>query len=85
VLLRQLPSTSRFTQSYGGERFAWDVDTHLLATLVDLTAGGNWQRGGGKSHRPQPIQRPGQEKQTNSKQIGKARPLAEVRQILDNW
>lgn len=85
MLLRQLPTTSRFTRAYGGEQFTWDVDTHLLATLVDLAAGANWQRGGGKSTRPKSIPRPGQKDDRDASRIGKARPLAEVKEILDNW
>lgn len=41
------------------EAATWSADTHLLATVADLLAGGNWQRGGGKGRRPKPIQRPG--------------------------
>jgi len=85
VLLRQLPSESRFIRKVGHPSLAWSVEAHLLATVVDLTAGGNWQRGGGKGTRPLPIPRPGQEAQTNSTRMGKARPLAEVQAILDNW
>jgi hypothetical protein len=42
-----------------GEAADWSTDTHLLANVVDLLAGANWQRGGGGSaRRPKPLQRP---------------------------
>jgi hypothetical protein len=34
------------------------MDTHLLAAVAHLLAGGNWQRGGGKGARPKPIKLP---------------------------
>jgi hypothetical protein len=34
------------------------VTEHLLATAIDVLAAANWQRGGGKSPRPKPLQRP---------------------------
>lgn len=33
---------------------------HLLAAVVDLLAGANWQRGGGKGRKPKPVKRPGE-------------------------
>ena len=36
----------------------WDMNTYLLANVVDLLAAGNWQRSGGKGRRPKPLQRP---------------------------
>lgn len=36
----------------------WDVNSYLLANVADLLAGANWQRGGGKTARPKPTQRP---------------------------
>lgn len=41
------------------EALAWSLEHHLLAMIVDLLAGANWQRGGGKGSRPQPLPRPG--------------------------
>lgn len=37
---------------------AWTVGEHLAAVGVDLQAGANWQRGGGKGKKPDPIPRP---------------------------
>lgn len=40
----------------------WTVDTYLLALAVDALNGANWQRAGdGKSKRPTPIPRPGED------------------------
>lgn len=36
----------------------WDLQAHLLATVVDLLAGANWQRTGKRSGKPKPIKRP---------------------------
>lgn len=55
---------------------------YLLAQIVDLIAGGNWQRGGGKGRRPRPVERPGHNARRH---FGRARPLSEVRHILDHW
>ena len=45
----------------------------------------NWQRGGGKGRKPQPLRLPGDSTDDRTQRIGKARPIAEMRQILDNW
>lgn len=37
---------------------AWDVNAHLLAAVVDLLAGANWQRSGGRTNKPNPLPRP---------------------------
>ena len=36
----------------------WTVDTHLLAGVLDALNGANFQRGGGKGKRPEPVPRP---------------------------
>ena len=36
----------------------WGADTELLATVVDLLAGANWQRSGKTSGKPKPLKRP---------------------------
>ncbi len=73
---------SRIVRAVGGEQLAWDVDTHLLATIVDLLQGANWQRSGGKGTRPKPMDRPGQ-KRAGERKLGTARPLDEIRALLD--
>lgn len=42
-----------------GPPVLWTITDHLIATAVDALHAGNWQRGGGKGHRPKPIPRPG--------------------------
>lgn len=37
----------------------WGDAEHILAHILDVLAAGNWQRGGGKGRRPQPLPRPG--------------------------
>lgn len=43
---------------HGSAHRGWDVHTYLQASIVDLLAGGNYQRGGGKGRKPRPIPRP---------------------------
>ncbi|WP_433651027.1 hypothetical protein ACQP2C_32460 [Micromonospora zamorensis] len=41
-----------------GEAGRWSTADHLLASAVELLAGANWQRGGGKGSKPKPMKRP---------------------------
>lgn len=61
----------------------WGSTEHLLAGMFDVLQGANWQRGGGKGTRPRPIERPGSKQ--NATTYGKARPLAETRDLFDRW
>lgn len=59
VLIRYLPKDSATMQQILGREFAsWDVTDYLLAAVVDVLQGANWQRGGGKGQRPKPLPRP---------------------------
>jgi hypothetical protein len=44
-----------------GSTVLWGVTDHLLAVVADALHNANWQRGGGKGSKPQPIPRPGVE------------------------
>lgn len=57
-MIRQLPPDSPLGLALHGEAARWSTADHLLATTVDLLAGANWQRGGGKRSKPKPIRRP---------------------------
>lgn len=58
-LLRWSPRDSALARDlHGDDIVAWDIQTELLATVVDLLAFANWQRGGGKGRRPRPVPRP---------------------------
>lgn len=61
-LVEWLPDDSALRASIqGGWQFrGWTSSRYLDALTVDLLAGGNWQRGGGKGKRPPPVKRPGQ-------------------------
>lgn len=61
---------------------AWSTTDHLLAHVVDAARGANWQRGGGKGPRPKPVPRPGKD---GTKRMGRARPIAETRDLFDKW
>lgn len=57
-MIRQLPATSPLGLALHGDVARWSTSDHLLAGIVDLLAGANWQRGGGKGKKPTPLQRP---------------------------
>jgi hypothetical protein len=59
VLISRLPLSATLWHELHGSAVEWDVSDHLLATVVDLLAAGNWQRGGGKGRRPRRMKRPG--------------------------
>lgn len=42
----------------GGEYASWTTTDWLLAGVIDVLHGANWQRGGGKGTRPRPFPRP---------------------------
>lgn len=48
----------------------WDLDAHLLASVVDLLAGANWQRTGKRSGKPKPLKRPKPPKSSRGSQTG---------------
>lgn len=81
MLLRGLPRDSLTVAALQGAPYAWGDQEHLLATLIDLTAAGVWQRGGGKGPRPRPVVRPGDP--LPGRHIGTARPLNELKPLLD--
>lgn len=85
VLLRQLPLTSRTHRAVGGDVLAWGTSEHLLATIVDLLAGANWQRSGGKGERPRAIPRPGMNDKKDARRMGSAMPIDDARVVLDAW
>lgn len=59
-LVEWLPDSSAYYASREGgpHHRGWNVDRHALVTTVEQLAAGNWQRGGGKGHKPKPLQRP---------------------------
>lgn len=91
VLLRHLPRESSFVQAIGGDRVRWGDVEHLLASVVDEQRVANWQYASAhskrKPKRPRFVHRPGMKQVDGNKQrFGSgARPIAEMRQILDNW
>jgi hypothetical protein len=58
VLIRHLPADSATRRALDAES-VWGLNEQLLAAVVDGLHAGNWQRGGGKGKRPEPIARPG--------------------------
>jgi len=59
VLLANLPAESATRQQMLGFEYAtWGITDYLLAGVIDVLQGANWQRGGGKGQRPKPMPRP---------------------------
>ena len=56
-LADELPMGSRVWDALGLDA-AWTNAEHLLATLVDAVAWGNWQRGKKGAPKPDPLPRP---------------------------
>lgn len=73
--LRALMLWSPTTSAYARAALGTDVaqaaalDVQLLYLVVDLLAGGNWQRGGGKGSKPKPMKRPGQAKKVGGSTV----------------
>lgn len=60
ALLQGLPQESALRAAWAGgpEHRVWTLDTYLLATVVDLLQGANYQRAMGKGTKPKPLPRP---------------------------
>lgn len=63
-----------------GDFADWGVEAYLLALVADAVNAGNWQRGGGKGPKPQPIERPSEKKSVT---FGSA-PIA-IKDFNDWW
>lgn len=53
-----MPPGSPLGVALHGDSARWGIAEHLTATVVDVLAAANWQRGGGKGKRPEPLKRP---------------------------
>ena len=59
VLIANLPKESATVREMLGAQFVeWSTTDWLLAGVIDVLQGANWQRGGGKGSRPKPVERP---------------------------
>jgi hypothetical protein len=58
VLIRHMPPGSALHRAMDPEGVDWDVNSHLLAAIVDAEHLSLWQRGDGKGQRPKPVRRP---------------------------
>lgn len=62
-LFAALPADSATRRYYAGgpearQHVGWNVQTYLLAGILNALQGANWQRSGGKGTRPTPVQTP---------------------------
>lgn len=66
---------------------AWGLDQQLLAGVVDLLAGANWQRGGGKGTKPKKVPRPGVKDGVEVERLGGMTTYTtdEMRALLDRY
>lgn len=84
MLAWHLPPESAFKVALAGE-MPWSLGDHLLATAVDLLAGANWQRGGGKGPKPKRVPRPGVMAGSDVERIGGVTTYSpdEMRALID--
>lgn len=83
ALLGQLPPEAALWRSVDSPR-QWGWSDHLLAAAVLGIQSGNWQRGGGKGRKPKAID-PWPQGSGTGRTVGTARPIEEVRDLLDRW
>ena len=57
VLVKHMDGTAALAAQLSGDDSKWDLQTHLLASVVDGVRAMVWQNGGGKGPRPKPIPR----------------------------
>lgn len=75
-LVEHMPPDSAFAAAIqGGPEFrGWRPDTYLLAAAVDVLQAANYQRGGGRGIRPEPIKRPGSRKRSSGTPLAALKP-----------
>lgn len=72
--------------SVHGPPAIWTTADYMLAAVIDLLAGANWQRAGKKNApRPKPVPRPGVEDTTVTKMGDRSFTPAELDEVLANW
>ncbi len=65
VIIRNTRPDSALSLAVNGPKASWSTTHYLLAAVVDLLAGANWQRQGKpNAQKPKPLPRPGQEEGT---------------------
>lgn len=57
-LLSELPLGSQTNVAVEGPAAYWGLTDELLAIVANILAIANWQRGGGKGRKPEPIEKP---------------------------
>lgn len=82
-IIKHLPKKSALRQL----RFpddGWNLQAHLLAIVIDLLAGANWQRAGNpQSPKPKPMPRPGSnDRHSVKKSVAQKIPLDQIKQRI---
>ena len=80
MLTSALPPDSPLMVAHTKGDSLWGLDTQLLAWTVDLLAGANWQRSGGRGAKPKPVRRPGTK--DNEQVFGSGRTRVELDALL---
>lgn len=88
MLVEHLPREAATVQAQR-EESRWGDAEYLLAAIVDLLQGANWQRGNaGVKHpsaKPKPIPRPGERRKSAGTRYGGGVPSENVREILTSF
>ncbi len=84
VLIANLPPESATVREIvGAEYGSWTTTDFLLAGVIDVLNGANWQRGGGKGSRPKPLPRPKSLAQLERERVDRERNEARVRALRE--
>lgn len=59
-MVREADKSSAVTRYLYPESHGWGESEELLASILDVLQGANWQRSGGRGARPTPVKRPWQ-------------------------
>lgn len=81
-----LPRDSLTMRAVAGDGARWGDAEHLLADVVDLLQGANWQRAGRRTGKPKPVKRPGVD-DLNVERYGGSTSYSidEMREIQARW
>lgn len=83
-VIKYSPRTSALVREVFGEQVEWSITDHVLAGVLDYSALIAWLLSDTKRNkRPEPIQRPGQEKQSKDKSLGTAVAVKDFQRLWD--
>lgn len=83
VLYSRLPQNSQTSIAINGRAALWTDVEELLASICEVLAWANWQRGGGKGAKPKSIDRPYNESKPKTMEEAKASVQAKAENDKD--